>query len=1046
MRYLFILLLFPIILFSQPLVPVPALSTDSLFMSSFKWRCIGPERGGRSAAVTGSTKNNHTYYFGSTGGGVWKSNDGGNNWTNISDGFFGGSIGAVSVSESDPDIIYVGEGEETVRGNVSEGHGMWKSSDAGRTWTFIGLADSRHITRIRIHPKNPDIVYVSVLGHLFGQNEERGVYKTIDGGKTWNKILFSSNTAGAIDLIMEPGNPRTLYASTWKVKRTPYSLESGGKGSALWKSSDAGETWKDLSNNEGFPKDTLGIICISVCPSNPKRIYASIEAVEGGIFRSDDSGETWEKVSDSHDLRQRAWYFSRIYADPKDENIVYSLNVEFHKSTDGGRNFKTIGTPHGDHHDLWINPDKTDNMIIGDDGGAQITFDGGQHWSSYHNQPTAQFYRVSTDNHTPYRILAAQQDNSSVRIKYRSQYSGNTLHDWESTAGGECGYIVADPLNDDIVYGGNYDGYIERQNHRTGESRNISVWPDNPIGWGAGQIKYRFQWNFPMLFSPNDPHTLYAAGNVLFKTTNEGQSWEAISPDLTRNDTTKMHSSGGPITKDNTSVVYYGTIFTVAESAQEKGLIWTGSDDGLIYITKDGGKNWQNVTPPFDQENNGTLAFSPAGMIINCIEVDPFTNGGAYFAGTNYKYDNYEPYIYRTKDYGQHWMRITNGIEPTHFTRVVRADPSRQGLLYCGTEHGMYISFNDGADWKPFQQNLPIVPITDLTIKNNDLIAATQGRSFWIIDDLTPLHKLKMDAEQAKVKLFTPRDITRHDWPGQGGEGVGQNPPEGLVVNYYIKNKPDTSLKLKFQLIDPRDSVVYEYVMKENPDKKEIQRLIKPKQGMNRLQWNLRYPDAKRFEGIILWSGGTEGPMAATGKYHIKMFDNDSLLSIVECMITPDPLCSGTADDYIAQFNFSVEVHNKINQTHGAIEKIRNTRKQINDLLGRIEKDSLKEIRDSAKSVIAKMTSVEEELYQTKNKSGQDPINYPIKLNDKLCGINSTAQSGCNRPSAQVLAAYKEIADAINVQLQKLDSIFKTELSSFNELVAKYKVPAIVPK
>ncbi len=730
---------------------------DKEMLEGLEYRSIGPYRGGRSAAVTGVPGHPATFYFGGTGGGVWRTEDGGSNWENISDGFFGGSIGAVAVSEWDSNVIYVGGGEKTVRGNVSHGYGMWKTNDRGKTWKHVGLKDSRHIPRIRIHPKNPDLVYAAVMGHLFGPNEERGVFRSKDGGETWEKILFVNNEVGAVDLVMDPNNARIMFASFWRVKRTPYSLESGGEGSGLWKTTDGGDTWKEITGNKGLPKGTTGIIGVTVSPVDSNRVWAIIENENGGVFRSDDGGENWTKINSERKLRQRAWYYSRIYADTKDVNVVYVLNVRFWRSKDGGKTYESIRTPHGDHHDLWIDPNEPQRMVIGDDGGAQVTFNGGKTWSTYHNQPTAQFYRVTTDNHFPYRIYAAQQDNSAIRILHRSGGFAITEDHWESTAGGESGHLAPNPENPEVVYGGSYGGFLSRVDHETGENRLVDVWPDNPMGHGAEDSKWRFQWNFPIFFSPHDANVLYAAGNALFKSSNEGQSWEAISSDLTRNDPATLGPSGGPITKDNTGVEYYGTIFAAAESPYEKGLLWAGSDDGLLHVSKDGGQNWANVTPPG----------MPEWMQINSIDVDPHHKGGLYVAGTRYKSDDFHPYLYKTEDYGVTWKKIVNGIPDDHFTRVIRADPNREDLLYAGTESGMYISFDDGNLWQPFQLNLPIVPITDLTIKDNDLIVATQGRSLWILDDITPLHQ--MDENKVKgAHLFEPRVSYRMSGGGRG--------------------------------------------------------------------------------------------------------------------------------------------------------------------------------------------------------------------------------------------------------------------------------------
>ncbi|TAF51706.1 MAG: glycosyl hydrolase, partial [Sphingobacteriia bacterium] len=696
--------------------PAPVAVAPDPLSAGIKYRSIGPYRGGRSAAVTGSYKNKTVFYMGGTGGGIWKTTDGGSNWKNISDKYFGGTMGAVAVAPSDENIVYVGEGENTVRGNVAEGlGGVWRSDDAGRTWRNLGLKEGRHIIRLVIHPRDPNTVWAAVVGHLFGPHPERGVFKTTDGGKSWKKVLYVNEQTGCSDLVMENGNPDVMYAGMWRILRTPYSLESGGDGSGLYKSTDGGDTWKPITTAKGLPKGVWGIVGVAIAPSNPDKIYAIIENKDGGLYGSNDGGETWSLLSNDNNIRQRAWYYTKVFVDPKNENLVYCPNVEFMRSRDGGRTFSSINTPHGDHHDLWIDPADGNRMIVADDGGAQISFDGGNNWSTMMNQPTAQFYRVSTDNSVPYRILGAQQDNSTIRIKSRTNGAGITDRDWEVTAGSESGYVVADPRNPDIVYGGNYGGYLSRLDHKTGENRAISVWPDNPMGAGADVQKYRFQWNFPIFFSPHNPKKLYAAGNHLFVTENEGQSWTALGPDLTTNDKSKQASSGGPITQDNTSVEYYCTVFTGTESALEPDLLWTGSDDGLIHVSRDGGKNWTNVTPP------------EAGkwMMWNCVETDPFQKGTAYFAGTKYKSDDFAPYLFKTTDYGKTWTRITNGIGAQHFTRAIRADHKRANLLYAGTEYGIYISYDGGANWASFQHNLPIVPITDMTIKNNDLIVAT---------------------------------------------------------------------------------------------------------------------------------------------------------------------------------------------------------------------------------------------------------------------------------------------------------------------------------
>jgi photosystem II stability/assembly factor-like uncharacterized protein len=1019
--------LFTVVLTAQPNKQVA--NTDSLLFAKQKYRLIGPWRGGRSAAVCGSYKQKNTFYFGATGGGVWKTGDGGSNWKNISDKYFGSSIGAVAVAPSDESILYVGEGENTMRGNVSEGFGIWRSDDGGKSWRHLGLKDTRHITRIIIHPKNPDIVWIAATGHLFGPNEERGVFKTTDGGKSWKKVLFANNMAGAVDLLMEPGNAQTLYATTWRVIRTPYSLESGGEGSALWKSTDGGETWKNISSNKGLPKnETLGIIGVAVSPVNTDRVWAIIEAKSGGLYRSDDGGATWSKQTDDANIRQRAWYFSKIFADPKNENTIYALNVGLYRSRDGGKTFQSINTPHGDHHDMWIDPEDPNRMIVADDGGAQVSYDAGANWSTYQNQPTAQFYRVSTDNHFPYRILGAQQDNTTVRILSRTQGAGITERDWEVTAGFESGYVIADPVNPDIVYGGNYGGFLGRLDHRTGENRAINVWPESPIGAGADVQKYRFQWNFPIFFSPHNPKRLYAAGNMLFVTENEGQSWEAISGDLTTNDKSKQAASGGPITKDNTTVEYYCTIFTAMESPLEKDLLWTGSDDGLIHVSRDGGKNWQNVTP----------AGCPKWMMWNCVEADPFKKGAAYFVGSMYKSDDYRPYIYKTEDYGKTWKLLTNGIASTHFTRALRADRKRAGLLYCGTEYGMYISYDDGANWRKFQLNLPIVPITDLAIKENDLIVATQGRAFWVLDDLSVVQQADAGISNKNMHVFGIND----SWHMSGFQSsnlrnAGMNPPNGVVINYYLKDFKDGDA-LNITVMDKDKKVIrtFSTTAEKAADKFEAAA------GMNQFVWNMQYPGVERVENMVIWNGNIESVKAPPGKYYFR-FNTVKDSAVADATIKAPPVYKATQQDYEAQFNFLTSVKNKFEEVQKGVKNIRDLRQQMTELAARQGKNYPKEIKEYADSIGKLMTTIEETLHQTKAKSGQDVLNYPIRLNDKLSGLFDVANSSPGAPTRQVREAFAELSAKADEQLAKLKRIMDVDIPKLNEMIREKLVPVI---
>lgn len=1015
--------------------------------AAMKYRMIGPFRGGRSATVTGVPGKPLLWYFGGTGGGVWRTQDGGSSWHNISDGFFGGSIGAVSVSDSDPNVIYVGGGEKTVRGNVSHGSGMWKSDDAGKTWKSIGLQDTRQIPRVRIHPKNPDLVYVAALGHLFGPNKERGIYRSKDGGKNWEQILFVNDEVGAVDLALDPNNPRIMYASMWRVKRTPYSLESGGPGSGLWKSNDGGDTWKEITRNKGLPKGTVGIIGVSVSLVDSNRVWAIVEADDGGVFRSDDAGQTWTKTSEDRNLRQRAWYYTRIYAHPKNIDEVWVVNVGLGRSADGGKTFQPIRTPHGDHHDLWFDPTEPSRVIVGDDGGAQVSFNAGAHWTTYHNQPTAQFYRVTTDNHFPYRIYGAQQDNSTVRILSRSDGGSIGERDWEPTAGGESGHLAVDPKNPDIVYGGSYGGFLIRINHKTNEARAINVWPDNPLGAGAGDLKYRFQWNAPTFYSPNDPHTLYTAGNILFKTTNEGQTWQAISPDLTRNDKSKLGSSGGPITKDNTSVEYYCTIFAGLESPLEKDLLWCGSDDGLLHVSRDGGKNWEKVTPPD----------LPEWSQINSLEVHPTEKGGLYLAATRYKLDDFKPYLYKTTDYGKTWSKIVSGIKEDHFTRVVRADPKRKGLLYAGTEQGMYISFDDGAKWEPFQLNLPIVPITDLTIKNDDLVVATQGRSFWILDDLTPLHQWNPEIAAKPLHIYQPRVTLRMPGGGFGEDGSsgveGANPPNGAMIFYHLKDLPDPKTPMTLEILDNKGGLIRKFVSatEEPPpaqpaaSRGRVQSdrdKIEPKAGMNRFVWNLRYPDAEGFPGMIIW-GSLTGPRAIPGTYQarIKFGDQQQTVSFE---VKPDPRSSATAAETEAQFNFLLSVRDKLTETHTGIKQIRGVREQITGLDKRLkDKEDVSTIVEAAKVIEKKLTAIEESLYQTKAKSSQDVLNFPIRLNNKLASLAGLVGAGDAKPTDQALQVKEELTKQIDTELSSLRQVMSEDLSRLNDMLNQKKIPNI---
>ncbi len=1008
---------------------------DEFFYNTMQWRLVGPFRGGRAGTVAGIASNPNVYYIGTAGGGVWKTKDGGNTWFCISDGFFGGSIGAVAVSQSDPNVIYVGEGEQTVRGNVSSGNGLWKSTDAGETWTFIGLKGTEHIGRMIIHPTNPDIVYVAAMGNLWKPNQERGLYKTTDGGKSWNKVLYMSDKAGAVDVTFNPNNPRILYASTWQIKRNGYRMDSGGPGSNLWKSTDGGDNWEQITNRPGLPEGTLGIIGVTVSPVNSDRVWTIIEAENGGVFRSDDAGKTWIKTSADRRLRQRAWYYSRIYADTENADRVYVLNVDFLRSNDGGKTFEDIDTPHGDHHDLWIDPNNNERMGIADDGGGQVSFDAGANWTTYHNQPTSQFYRVSTDNHFPFRIYGAQQDNSTVRILHRSSGSSISEAHWESTAGGESAHLAPDPENNDIVYGGTYKGYMMRKDHRTGQTRSVNVYPDNPAGSGAVVMKYRFNWNFPVMFSPNDPNRLYATSNHVHVTTNEGQSWELLSPDLTRNDPETIRSSGGPITQDNTGAEFYANIFAIAESTVEPGVIWTGSDDGLVHVSRDNGKTWDEVTPPG----------SPKLNMMNCIDINPHVKGGAYLAATHYKFGDYAPYIYKTKDYGKTWTKIVNGIAPNHYTRSVRVDPVRPGLLYAGTEWGMYVSFDDGKSWKSFQLNLPIVSIRDVHIKGESLIAATHGRSFWMIDDLGPLRQISDEIVAKSHHLYKPKPAYRMAQSGGWGRSntrlVGENHPNGVLFNFFIKDyEPEKTVSLEIT------DMAGELIRCFSTDAKGKKHRLNVKEEENRFVWDMRYDGFKEFDGMILYSSPNRGPKAIPGQYiaTLKIEDKESQ---VEFDIDKDPRMKTTDEEYVKQRDFLLEVRDLVSESHQAIIDIRSIREDINYFKRKYDdKEQYDDLLMLANKLDEKMGVIENNIHMTKNQSRQDPLNYGIRINNRLAFLMADQQRGDYPPTDQAMDVKEAVGAELTKELNDLDQLFMKSLKEINKMGKSMGVQILIDR
>jgi photosystem II stability/assembly factor-like uncharacterized protein len=1060
---------------------------DSAF-AALKWREIGPYRGGRSVAVTGSAKRPNEYWMGTTGGGVFKSSDGGMSWMPVTDKFFGGTIGAIAVAPTNPDIVYVGTGEYDIRGNVSHGEGVWKTTDAGKTWSYVGLKETRQISRIRISPTDPDLVYVAALGHVWAPNAERGVYRSRNGGKSWDKILFRNDSTGASDLTMDPFNPNILYAAMWQAGRTPWLLVSGGNGSGIFRTMDGGNTWTEISHWAGLPRGTLGNIGLSASPARKGRVWAIIEAADGGVFMSDDGGTTWTKTNEERKLRQRAWYYTKIHADTKDSNTVWVNNVSFQKSTDGGKTFKSIRAPHGDSHDFWQAPDDNQRMIEGDDGGATVSANGGVAWSDQ-DYATAQFYHVVTTNEFPYKVCGAQQDNSTLCGPSRHE-GGIDAADWEEAGGGESGYIAVRSDNPDIVYAGSYGGLLTRRDMRTGIERDVNPWPDNPMGHSAIDLKYRFQWTFPIVLSPNDPNTLYAASNVLFRTINEGQTWTAISPDLTRHDPRTLGPSGGPITKDQTSVEYYATIFAVAESPLAKGQIWTGSDDGVVQLTRDGGKTWSNVTP------KDMIAYTR----ISIVEPSPHAAGTAYVAANRYQFDDNQPYIWKTTDFGKSWHRIDLGIAADEFVRVIREDPERKGLLYVGTERGVWISFDDGGHWQKLQLNLPPVPVHDLAVKEGDLVAATHGRSFWILDDLSVLRQLSASVAAQPAHLYRPRDVMRVSWGGGfGGSGGaspnappvhprGANPPSGAVV-WYSLDRAGHEVVLDF--MDAKGSVIRSFTSKQDsataadslrgverqrarldslrragadttkalerrgeetsPDEDAPRRTPRPprvanKKGLNSFTWNLRHPDASSFDGMIMWAGGTQGPVAPPGTYQVRMKVDGNVVATDSFVVKKDPRAKATSADLREQFAFLLKIRDRVSEANDAVKQIRSIRQQLDDRDPKLAGASGVPAMVLSKALRETITPIEDSLYQTKNRSGQDPLNYPIRLNNKLSALAGVVGSSDARPTDQSYSVFNTLSAQLDIQLLTLKRSLDTLLPKLNAALGALNVAPVDPK
>ncbi len=1008
--------------------PKPAYSAEML--QPFRWRNLGPARGGRSIAVAGSDARENEYYFGATGGGVWKTTDGGTTWRPVTDGQIqSSSVGAVAVCEANADVVYMGTGESDLRGNVMPGDGVYRTTDAGKTWTHVGLEASRNISKVRIDPKDCDDVWVAALGHYGDANTERGVYRSTDGGKTWDQLLAVNDSTGAVELSLDPADPSTAYAAMWQVWRKPWGMSSGGPGSGLYKTTDGGKTWDLLSDNPGMPEGPLGKIGVSVSPVDAQRVYAIVEAAEGGVFRSDDGGATWTKTNDERKLRQRAFYYTRIYADPQEKDVVYVLNTAFYKSTDAGKTFPTrFRVPHGDNHDLWIAPGDDQRMINGNDGGANVSVNGGETWTDQ-DISTAQIYHVTTTSDIPYHVCGAQQDNSTLCMP-----SDGGPESFYRVAGGESGYIAVDPEDPAVTYGGSYGGYLERYDRDTGLSSMVNPWPDNPMGYSSEDITERFQWTFPIVFSPENPDVLYATSQHVWKTTTAGRSWEQISPDLTLADTATMGPSGGPITKDQTGVETFATVFTLAPSLQDSLTLWAGSDDGLVHITRDGGAHWTDITPPQ----------LPRLSRISMIDASPHDVCRAYVAANRYLLGDQKPYAYRTSDCGKTWIDISAGMPVGAFTRAVREDPVRPGLLFAGTETGVYVSWDDGARWQSLSRNLPVTQVADLMVQGNDLVIATHGRGFWIMDDISPLRQLTPQVAAAPVHLFQPDDPV-----------VGVSGP--LRVAYHLEKAPK-SLELAIlesdgKVIDswkgepPADSTKKKPAAEEEEDEEGPRRAAGPssppmKAGMNTFTWSLRFPGATTFPGIILWAGSVRyGPVAPPGEYTVRL-TTDGKTQTRTFRILPDPrLPHVTTADLAEQFRFSMQIRDRVSAANDAVRLIRGIRNQVQTRID--EKPDDAELKSTGNELLAAMADVEGEIYQVRNRSNQDPLNFPIKLNNKLAALLGVVQRSEGRPTKQSHEVFEQLSGELGQQLDRLNGILDRDLARFNQLLQARNMEAV---
>ncbi len=1012
---------------------------DKNLYSGMQWRLIGPFRGGRVETVTGIPNDPLTYYMGSVGGGVWKTTDAGQTWEPLWNKGSVFSIGSVAVAYSQPNVVYVGTGEALPRGDMAYGDGMYKSTDAGKTWQHIGLSDSRHIGKIIVDPHDPNRVFVAALGHVYDANTERGVFRSTDGGQTWTKVLYKNDTTGAADLIFDPTNSQIIYAAMWTVQRTPWSLTSGGSpDDGLYKSTDGGDTWQKLGG-PGWPQGLIGKIGVAVSAGNPNRVYALVEATgdQKGLYRSEDGGQSWKFINGRHDLMQRPWYFTHLWVDPKNADTVYIQDMQVFRSTDAGKTFERMASvPHGDNHALWINPTNPSWMIIGNDGGATVSTNGGKTWSTIYNQPTAQFYHISADNQFDYRVYAAQQDNSTISIATRTRHGGITADDYYPVGGGESAYIFPSPTDPNIVFATDKEtAYIKRFDKRLEQDQDISEWPTSVDGWGADVAKYRFNWTEPIAISPFEPHTIYHAGNVLFKSTDDGQTWKIISPDLTRNDKSKQRRSGGPITGDNSTIEYYDVIFSVVESPLQKGLIWAGTDDGLVWITRDGGAHWTNITPKD----------LPAWSKVSLIEASPHVAEAAYVAVNRYKNGDLTPYVWKTTDYGKTWTSITNGIPNGSFVRAVREDPVRRGLLFAGTELGIYVSFDDGADWQSLQLNLPVASVRDLIIHGDDLVVATHGRAIWSLDDITPLRQINPHVAQSSVYLFKP-EVTYRVRRG-GGFGltagdVGQNPPNGAVIDYYFQNAQ--SGEVSMDILDAHGNVVQHFTSHKSAAAsaeeeggfggEQAARPLPIKQGMNRYVWNLRSeaPASLTTGPHPALGGAAEAPLVLPGNYTVRLDANGSSLT-QPLIIKMDPEVKTSPADLARQYELVLRIRNRLNDLIVAANQIHALRQRLASVIqqGTAGADAVA----AAHSLDEKAADIENALYESEDQAPEDIHNYPVKIRVKMIALQHAVDSADTGPTPQSYEVFKVLDGQLDVQLAKWKELQATDIPAFDKLV-----------